>query len=1849
MVVFLKSGKASEVNSDNPEFAKYISAYTSGMISKKSTVKIRLVGEVAEKIKNTGLSDELIEFEPSVDGTVAWADETTLEFTPDEDLKSGQKYIAMFHLGEVVEVEEDISDFNFEFEVIKQNFEVTIDEQKTIDRKKLRWQKAIGTVLTADVEDSDKLQNILIATQNGKKLDIKWTVTEDQKKYHFEIDSIARGEKASEVVLSWDGASIDVDKQGKTRIEIPSIFDFKYMSSKVVQSPEQFLQIQFSDPLNENQLLDGLVRIDEISGLRFVVEDNLIKVYPSYHLDGNYQVYVEEGITNILGTKLKRGVSFPAIFEQIMPGVRFVGEGVILPGSEEGLIVPFEAVSLTAVDVQIIRIYENNIMQFLQVNDLEGDYELTRVGKPVLRKTIQLDNQGVVDLGKWNRFYLDMNKLISAEPGAIYRITIGFRKKHAVYGCSEEEGETGEEGQVIETEFQGEEEGMTSTFGAFEIEDFESSYWDGFEDYYYGYYYNWEDRDDPCKDAYYGGRRNVSKNIIASNIGIIAKRGNDQSMNVFITDIRTTQPKEGVTVEIYDYTQQLLGTSKTDKEGHASFTKIEEPYFLIAKEGTQKGYLKLYDGASLSLSRFDIAGASIEKGTKGFIYGERGVWRPGDSLYITFILEESDMNVVPDKHPVVFELRNPQNQLIKRLVQPKNKTGFYSFRFKTDIDAPTGIWSALVSIGGLKFQQNLQIETIKPNRLKILIDFGKDDLKKNTTAWGNMEVKWLHGAVAKSLDAKVDVVMNAVPTYFEKYKDYTFDDATKNFYSESTTVFDEKIDETGHAKIKAEFSTGESSPGKLKATFITKVFEKGGDFSTDQFSLIYHPYESYVGIKAPKGDKARGMLLTDTTHTINLVIVDDKGKLVTASHDIKMEFYKVDWRWWYDQNDEYSSYSSSDYMDELATEKITSRNGKASWKIRVNYPDWGRYMIRAYDEVSGHSTSMYLYIDWPGWAGRAQREGSEGATMLMFTSDREKYNVGETVNLNIPTSEGGRALVSIESGSKVIKSFWVEAQKGNTQYSFMATKDMAPNVYVNVTLLQPHSQTANDLPIRMYGVIPVTIEDPTTHLNPVLEMPDVLQSESTVKVRVKEKSGKPMTYTIAMVDEGLLDLTRFATPDPWNHFYAKEALGVKTWDIYDWVIGAYGGNIERLLSIGGDGELGDGKGGNKSANRFKPMVRFYGPYELGTLQTKTHNIKIPKYIGSVRTMVICGKDKAYGQVEKTTPVRKPLMILGTLPRVLGPKETVKLPVTVFAMEKNVKNVTVQLKTDKYLKVVGPSKKTLTFSQPGESFVEFDIEVQPIIGVSKVEILAWSETEKASYDMELNIRNPNPKVTDVVSEIVEPGKSWTTTYKPVGISGTNSGTLEVSSLPPFNLAKRMKYLIQYPHGCVEQTTSSVFPQLFLADMIELTKQKKSDIDRNVKAGIKRLQGFQIFNGGLSYWPGGTDADEWGTSYAGHFMLEAQAKGYTIPSGFLKKWKAYQQKKAKNWTDDGPHSQFIQAYRLYTLALSGEAEMGAMNRLREKSTLSEEAKWRLAAAYLIASKKSIAEKLIYGLSTKVKEYNELAYTYGSGTRDKAMILETLTLLGKKKDAYTLLKEISNDLGSESWYSTQTTAYSLVAASKYIKKNTSGQNLTYSYKLNNGQLESISSHNLISQVEIPVKTTDDGTLVFNNTTQGVLFVRIILEGIPEAGDETESENDLRMSIVYKSTDGTVIDPTKLDQGTDFMAEVTITHPGFRNEYKQMALTQIFPSGWEIINTRMLDYNSYSTTSVPTYQNVRDDRVYTYFDINRSNSKTFRIMLNASYAGKFYLPAATCEAMYDNTINSRKKGRWVEVVRPE
>ena len=1368
--------------------------------------------------------------------------------------------------------------------------------------------------------------------------------------------------------------------------------------------------------------------------------------------------------------------------------------------------------------------------------------------------------------------------------------------------------------------------------------------------------YRWTERDNPCHPSYYmDSDRAAACNVLASNLGMIVKRNSLNKLWIAVSNILDTKPIGKAQVTAYNFQLQPIGKGETNGEGFVEIAPNGVPFIIVAESEKQKAYVRVVDGEEQSVSRFDVGGKDIQKGLKGFIYGERGVWRPGDTLHISFILEDREKRI-PDKHPVALEIYNPRGQFYTKMISTQGMNGFYTFDVPTQATDPTGLWNAYIKVGGTTFHKGLRIETIKPNRLKINLALPKVLQATDKDFYAPLTSTWLTGATASKLKAKVEMSLSKVNTQFKNYGQYIFNNPATDFTTIKTDIFDGTLDAEGKANVMLKVPTATEAPGMLNATFTTRVFEPGGDASIYTQTIPFSPFTSYVGINLnqPKGK----YIETDKDHVFDIVTVNTQGQLVNSSN-LEYKIYRIGWSWWWENSGEsFGTYINNSSITPVASGNLQTRGGKASFKFRIDYPSWGRYLVYVKDKESGHATGGTVYVDWPEWRGRSSKTDPSGIKMLAFSLNKDSYEIGETATAIIPAAAGGRALVSIENGSTVLRQEWIEVSNGgDTKYTFKITPEMTPNVYLHISLLQPHAQTVNDLPIRMYGVVPVFVTNSQTVLQPQIQMPEVLRPETNFNVTVSEKTGKPMTYTLAIVDDGLLDLTNFKTPDPWNDFYSREALGIRTWDMYDNVLGASAGSYSSLFSTGGDATL---KPADAKANRFKPVVKFIGPFYLGKGKSQTHTLKLPMYVGSVRAMVVAGQEGAYGNAEKTAFVRTPLMMLSTLPRVLSIQEEITVPVNIFAMENQVKNVTVSLQASGGgVQIVGANQQSLKFSQPGDQLVFFTLKTGSKTGKATIHLTANGGGQQTKETIEIEVRNPNPVVTLRNSQWVEAGQSKELSYNLSSSSANNQIKLEVSRIPSVDISRRFDFLYNYQHHCTEQLTSKALPLLFVGQFKTIDKIEAEKIKTNIQEAIRQIYGRQLPNGGFVYWPGNAVADEWISSYAGMFLTLAQEKGYAVHSNVLNKWKRFQRAAAQNWRmpQDASgwqqwQSELQQAFRLYTLALAGVPEYGAMNRMKEQAGLSIQAKWRLATTYALTGKMKPAEELVYNAETTVSPYSSMNQIYGSSDRDEAMILETLILMNRERDALQQAKVVSKNLSQEEWFSTQSTAFALMAMGRLAEK-LSGT-LDFVWTWNDKQQPAVKSAKAVFEKEIAT-TPKSGMIAVKNQGKGALSVDLITrtqllnDTLPAISD------NLRMDIRYANLNGTPISVNDIIQGTDFMAITSISNISGTSDYTNLALTHIIPSGWEIYNERMVAPETESvaadgsgkSVSKYNYLDIRDDRVLTYFNLRRGETKVFTVRLQATYAGNFILPAVQCEAMYDVNVQARSKAGRTTVSR--
>ncbi|MBK8341063.1 MAG: hypothetical protein IPK99_14170 [Flavobacteriales bacterium] len=459
---------------------------------------------------------------------------------------------------------------------------------------------------------------------------------------------------------------------------------------------------------------------------------------------------------------------------------------------------------------------------------------------------------------------------------------------------------------------------------------------------------------------------------------------------------------------------------------------------------------------------------------------------------------------------------------------------------------------------------------------------------------------------------------------------------------------------------------------------------------------------------------------------------------------------------------------------------------------------------------------------------------------------------------------------------------------------------------------------------------------------------------------------------------------------------------------------------------------------------------------------------------------------------------------------------------------------------------------------------------------------------------------------------------------------------------------MHELLGYPHGCLEQTVSKAFPQLYLSALTDLSGSSEADAQANVQAAITKLGTFQRPDGTFAYWPGGDYSNDWSNLYAGHFLLEAERSGFAVPRTMIERWKEGQRRTARTWNGVAgqDRSPFVQAYRLWVLAVANASEAGAMNRLRTSAGIDDLTRWVLASAYATLGRTDVANELVKDRGTQVSAYAELAGTFGSGSRDEAPIALALVTMDRNEAAGAVVRKLAQRLGDGQWLSTQSTAFALMAVARYAAKNALGNGLDFQV-ISSGRTVDVRTARSLWRTELPVP--DGKTAVrLKNAGKGQLFVRTIRTGTPAIGQESGTQQGLELRLRYTTLDGAPVDVTALTQGTDLLATMEIRHTGLLDRYENLALIQVLPSGWELRNARLEGLEQSYPDTPFDHQDIRDDRLLTYFSLGRGQKATFHLRLTAAYAGRYYLPGAVCEAMYDHAIQARTAGTYVVVTAP-
>lgn len=1620
-------------------------------------------------------------------------------------------------------------------------------------------------------------------------------------RFNFNLSNIQRGNAYTTIDMVLDGKAINSPTKIQKSLLVCAKGEFKVVDLKVDKG-DNTATLVFSQPIKQCNI-DGFVTLEPEMSYRSEIVENKIVLYLDKSNYYNYEMEsvtltVGSGIKDVDGNSLQEEESFTFDLTDLAPKVRWTEGGVIVPEMGDA-VVYFDAICLNSVVLRVVRVFEDNMLSYYQDNNLEDTYDIRKAGRLVKKVNIALEN---VSPTQWKTYPIVLSDYVDVKSGEMYQLILDFGPADYAFATEESKQLT------------------------LEDEALEASYWDGDAYDYKRSNYDGE-WDNPLTATYYNYVQE-KKNVIVTNLAVTAKMGDNETLDAYVFTIDQAQPVSGAEVIAYNFQCQQVSSAKTDSKGHAHLTCSNRPAFVVAKDGKNGiSIIKTNKGEALSYSKFDVGGESVEKGVAAFAYSNRGVWRPGDELQLNLMISDLDAKL-PSDYPVVMEVYDASTRLYARQSNNSPVGGIYTYNVATSPNDETGLWRASFKVGNSVINKFLRVETVKPNRLEIKFNTPEViSLSKPTRA--NLNAKWLTGLTASGLKAEIDVKVRQGHTSFKNFPTYTFVNESDEFYPDETTVFSGPLDSQGNTSVGFDVLSDLSSDQMIRATFTTKVFEQGGDFSVASNTAMLSPYERYVGVELPATESKYGSYyFTNRNWKFPIAVVKENGELAKSTISLDYQFYKLDGYWWWSSEDAYSlqKYVRGSYKNPESNGRLTCNNGKTELTLNVPDKKWGLYLLVINDVQGGNTFAKVLNFDWSD-ATIHSTGSSDGPMQLAMNSTKDSYKLGENIVVTFPSNDQAKALVTVEANDRVLQSMVLDKLGTEGKVEIKVTEEMIPNVYVYVSLIQPRNPN-NDMPLRMYGVIPVKIEDSQLQLKPALSVPENSNTNKKIQVTVEEQNAKAMTYTLAVVDEGILGLTNYATPDPYSYFNAKQSLKVRTWDNYKYVIDGFTGELGTVYAIGGDGVINQEVTLDK---RFKAFAVTYGPFELKAKSKNTHEFEVPQCSGALRFMVVAkGNGKSFGSAEKQMKVVDPIILYAAAPRVTAPGDEMNLKVQVMAP--TMKGQTLQVDVNNQnLTPVGSLPSSVKIDNNGEGMIVLNVKVPETVGNATMDVKVSGGGFEARSTTAMPIRMPYSEKRKTYTLEVEPNATKALDFEVQGMNGTQEGNVTVASLIPVDLYGRLNYLTTYPYGCLEQVVSAAFPQLYINYFIQQSEAAQDDTRDAIQEGITSLKSYLRSDFSLTNWRGGNYVNYWTELYALHFLVEAKNQGFDVPSYMLDGMLKYQQGIAEEWRKDPTHKEgeTIQAYRLFVLALGGNPSMKALNRFKEIDMDYSLTRVLTAATYAQVGKPNMVNQFWKDI-TPDEQMSDYYSSFGSITRDLAFLTYSEMLCSRDETlVQTHVNDLCNILNSDRWLDTQSSAFALFTLGKYAEKmGTTNSPISATVKVN-GEAHTLNTNMGSVGFAITPKIGSNKLEVTNNCDQK-LTAKAYTKSAVAAYENRESGNFIHMTVNYFDKKGDILNPAKLDMGTDFTVEITVENP---SEYQvtELALSYYLASGWEIVNERV---NGEAGNGDAKHLDIRDDRAYFFFDLSPRTKKKFQLKLNATFEGNYMLPPVNCEDMYNNAI---------------
>jgi uncharacterized protein YfaS (alpha-2-macroglobulin family) len=1339
-----------------------------------------------------------------------------------------------------------------------------------------------------------------------------------------------------------------------------------------------------------------------------------------------------------------------------------------------------------------------------------------------------------------------------------------------------------------------------------------------------------------------------SRFISLSDIGLIAKQGQDK-MFVFANSIKSAGSMEGVTVNVYGSNNQLLGTGATNKEGVAEVPVVKKdfagykPALVIAKTADDFNYLP-FTNTKVNTSRFDVGGKrSNATGLDAFVYAERDIYRPGEKVNFSVLIRDRKWKS-PGNIPIKLKFSLPNGKELKTFRKNLNEQGSAEAGIDISSAAITGSYLLEVYSSNevLLASKNFMIEEFVPDRIRVTAKLNKPFLQPQDEAILSINAVNFFGPPAAGRNYETEIQIKQKQFSARQFSDYDFSLANqKSFFDKE--VKEGKTDENGNAAETFKVPLLYANMGLLQANFYTTVFDETGrpvsrNVSTDVFTQdVFHGIKDDGSYYYPLNQPVKFLLVS----------VNKEGSAVSAA--AKVQIIKHEYKTVLMKSGSYFRYDSQTQDKVQSENEMTVAKGTpftyvprspGDYEIRVYRPGANAYV----------SKKFYSYGSWGG-DNSSFEVNTEGQVDISL--DKELYNSGESAKVLFKTPFSGRMLVTLET-DHLFSYQYVEVANRTASLDMKLTGEHVPNVYVTATLIKPH--LVSDIPLTVaHGFKNISVQEKSRKMPVAITAQKSSRSGTHQKIRVKADPGS--FITLAAVDNGVLQVTDFKTPDPYNYYYQKQALDVAAFDLYPLLFPEL---RARLSSTGGDGELSMEKRVNPMpAKRFKILSYWSGIKKADGNGIADFELDIPQFNGQVRLMAVAYKDEKFGSAEATTTIADPIVISSALPRFMSPGDTVLIPVTISNTTGRVANGQATITTTGPVKFLGNNVQNVNINPESEARANFLVVADTKTDVAKIVVSVNAMGEKFTEITEISVRPPSTlqKITGSGSVA---GGSTQRISMPANdfISGSAKYELVVSRSPVAEIADQLSYLIQYPYGCTEQTISAAFPQLYYADFSDLLNtggNNKTNANTNVLEAIRKIKMRQLYNGAVTLWDGEGTEDWWTTIYAAHFLLEAKKAGFDVDNSLLETMLSYLAEKLKsrqtiNYYYNRDQQRKIApkevSYSLYVLSMAGRSQVSAMNYYKaNQQLLALDGKYLLSAAYAVSGDKRSFSSLLPQSFSGEESVQQTGGSFYSATRDEAIALNSLMDVDPgNAQVPVMARHISYRLKTERYLNTQERAFSFLALGK-LARMAAKTNVTAEIKSNGKIIGKIDGNDWKAGKEL-LKSNSIEMVV---TGSGRLFYSWQAEGISASGAYREEDNFIKVRRTFFDRYGREITGNTFRQNDLIIVGITL-EKAFSNIIENVVITDLLPAGFEIENPRTKELPGMDwikNASEPAALDVRDDRIHFFADAHYPK-QYYYYAVRAVSPGNFKQGPVSADAMYNGEIHSYHGAQTIKVMAP-